>query len=205
MEILSVWLPKNGRALVAAFARFNCVFKTLSHGSFEQAALILLSSDKAIQAVSHKVAQALLKELKCVKDSTFGAGSAPIASFVNSVFGDVAFLKLGLHAPQEPAQAFAGANTGTRPTDAEAAKKNKTDENKEKGEKRNPDLDLFAETLQVEWAEWRRHCLQHVVHLGADARRPQKGKCCKDILRPSSAPLPSGTTRHGRTRSSGAC
>ena len=180
VEILSVWLPKNGRALFAAFARFNCVFKTLSHGSFEQAALILLSSDKAIQAVSHTVAQALLKELKFMRDEAFGfgAGSAATCSFVNSVFGDVAFLKLGLHGPrptlqsgapemevefqkklfksmgtqcnkltsekesprgalakllprtfekpaqakpaQEQAQAVAGANGGTRPTDAAA-------------------------------------------------------------------------------------
>ena len=104
VETLRVWLPTDGRALFAAFARFDCVFKTFSRASFKQAALMLLSSDKGIQAVSHKVAQALLKELKCVKDEAFGTGSAPIASFINSVFGDVAFLKLGLHGPRPTLQ-----------------------------------------------------------------------------------------------------
>ena len=48
---------------------------------------------------------------------------------------------------QEQAQAVAGANDGTRPTDAAAAKKNEKDETKENGEKN--DLELSAETFEV--------------------------------------------------------
>ena len=106
VETLRVWPSTYGNALFEAFARFDGVFNKPSHASFEQAALILLFSDKAIQAVSHTVAQALLRELKFVRDEAFGfgTGSAAMVRFVNNVFGDFAFLELDLHGPRPTLQ-----------------------------------------------------------------------------------------------------